>query len=158
MKMLACAALMLSTFLLCAPPAEAQRRPGHTAGENGIGSATACSYNDSDGTLVLCSPATPLPMSGKQEAYQLASANAAAAPVTVYGGDYVLAQTCSGYNSGSLVLQVLGPDQSTYQSILSKSGSDTTGGTGVALGSGAIVKASLPAGSAGCYASLTRVP
>lgn len=102
-------------------------------------------------------PAHPLPVAPmpRQETVPLVTANAAAAPAGVIGGDYVFAQTCTGY--GSLSLQALGPDGATYQTLLTRTAADTAGGTGIALGSGAIVRVAT-FGTAGCNAVLSRVP
>lgn len=95
-----------------------------------------------------CSPSV-------QESFQLASANAASAAVTAYGGDYILSQACTGY--GTVALQVRGPDGATWLPLVTKTAADTNGGTGIALGSYAVVRVSLM-GTAGCNAILSRVP
>lgn len=98
----------------------------------------------------------PLPTAGKQEAFQLATGNNAAAPVTVYGGDYIFAQLASAY--GTVKLQVLGPDGLTWLDLVSKAAVDANGGgTGVCLGTGAVVRAALT-GTAGAAATLSRIP
>jgi hypothetical protein len=100
-------------------------------------------------------PSHPLPVGGKQESFALATANASAAAVPVYGGDYVFAQSCSAY--GSVSLRVRGVDGATMIPILTKTSVDTTGGTGVALGTNAVIDVTL-SGTTGCEVTLSRVP
>lgn len=90
-----------------------------------------------------------------QESFQLVAANTPASPVSVFGGDYILSQTCGGY--GTLTLQARGPDGSTWQTLLTKTASDTTSGTGLALGSYAVVRITVT-GTTSCNAILSRVP
>lgn len=97
----------------------------------------------------------PLPVGGKQEAAALVVANAPSAPVTLFGGDYVFAQACTAY--GSISLQVRGPDGGTFQTLLNKTASDTSGGTAVSFGSNAVVQAAV-SGTTGCNATLSRIP
>ncbi len=89
------------------------------------------------------------------EAFQLVNANVSAGQVKVVGGDYVLAQT--GVTYGTLTLQVLGPDGTTWLTLVTKSASDGGSGTGVTLAANAVVRVTV-AGTTGCYASLSRVP
>lgn len=120
--------------------------------------------------LSLCALAVAVPASAQtgnpRESYNLIVANVAgsdqnangsftaAATVRVYGGNYVFSQVCSAY--GTAALQVLGPD-GAYQTVTSKTAADTTGGTAVALGAGATVRATV-SGTTGCAAVLVRVP
>ena len=99
--------------------------------------------------------ANPLPTGGVREAFQLVSANTPITSATVYGGDYILAQTCSSY--GTVSLQVRGPDASTWLTLVTKTAADMGSGTGIALGSYAVVRVTV-SGTAGCFASLSRVP
>ena len=99
--------------------------------------------------------AHPLPTIGKQESFQLVSANTPSAAATGAGGDYILSQTCTGY--GTLALQALGPDGVTWQTLLTKTSSDTAGGTGMSLGSYAQVRITV-SGTTGCNTILARVP
>jgi hypothetical protein len=85
----------------------------------------------------------------------LASANAASATQTVYGGSCIFAQNCTAY--GSVALQLLGPDGATFQTLLTRASADSTGGTEMKIGSGASAKVVLT-GTTGCRAILTRVP
>lgn len=114
------------------------------------GAATAAAQGTMQTTLAAIQART-----SPQEAFQLASNNTASTASTTYGGDYIFSQTCSGY--GTVSLQVLGPNGSTYQTILTKSAADTAGGTGLALGSYASVQVTL-SGTTGCSALLSRVP
>lgn len=93
-----------------------------------------------------------------QESYQLIAANAVSPAKKVFGGSYVFSQTCTNYNSGSLTLRVVGPDGSTLQTVITKTASDSTGGTAISLGNNVTVSATLPSGGTGCNALLTRVP
>lgn len=148
----------LALALLLAPCVEAQTASSVQA-PAGYAPMQAPCVKQADGTCEPVTAAKPMPVTGgRQEAFALATANTASAPATVYGGDYIWSQSCTGYNSGTRALQVLGPDGSTYQTLVSKTASDTTGGTGLALGGGAVVRDSLPSGSTGCVSTLTRVP
>jgi hypothetical protein len=130
--------------------ATAAGQAGQATAANQTLQATAANQVTQSGTLVGIQART-----SPQETFQLASGNTATAAVTAFGGDYIFAQTCSGY--GTLTLQVLGPNGTTYQPILTKTATDTTGGTGLALGSNATIQVSL-SGTAGCSALLSRVP
>lgn len=79
---------------------------------------------------------------------------------TVFGGDYIYSVSATAFNSASVQLQATGPDGTTYQNIgTAKSASDTTGGSGVGLGSNAKVRVNITGGTpAGLYASLSRLP
>lgn len=102
------------------------------------------------------SSANPMPVAGKAESFQLAAANVASTQATVYGGDYIFSQIASAY--GSVKLQCLGPDGSTWLDLITKTAVDANGsGTGLALGNGAVVRA-VVAGTTGAYAILARVP
>lgn len=118
-------------------------------------SPIALTYGAEEGDAVFVTQAAPLPTGGLREAFPLVSANVASAPVTVYGGDYIFCQTATAY--GTVKLQVLGPDAATWLDVLSKASADTTGGTGVSLGSGAVVRVLLTSTS-GAAATLARVP
>jgi hypothetical protein len=109
----------------------------------------------SDGTCAPVSATTPLPIASKQESFRLVSANTPSAAATVFGGDYILSQTCAAY--GTLNLQVLGPDGAVYATVLTKTASDAGGGTSVALGSYAMVRVTVT-GTTTCNAILARVP
>jgi hypothetical protein len=90
-----------------------------------------------------------------RESFALVVANVPSAQATVYGGDYILSQTCTSY--GTLALQVLGPDGATWQTVVSKTASDAGAGTGLSIGSFAKVRVTVT-GTAGCNALLARVP
>lgn len=99
-------------------------------------------------------PVHPLPTAAKQEMVMLASTNVAAAAQAVYGGDYLFTQTCTGY--GSIALQVLGPDGSSFLTLMTRTSADPAP-VGVAIGSNAILRVDLTSTS-GCAANLSRVP
>ncbi len=122
----------------------ARAAPGVAVGYGATGSA----YTPVDGEH-------PMPVGGKQEAFALLVANQPSIAATVYGGDYVFAQACGGY--GTVTLRVRGPDGATMQPILTRAAIDPDGGTGVTLGSGAVVDAVI-SGATGCNATLSRVP
>lgn len=113
-----------------------------------------------DGTCVAVSATMPLPVTAnsRQESFTLAAANTASPATSVYGGAYVISQTCTSYNAGALTVRYRGPDGVTMLTLMSKTASDTTGGTLVSLGSNSIVDVALPSGSTGCAATLARVP
>ena len=90
-----------------------------------------------------------------RESFALVAANIPSAQATVYGGDYIFSQACSAY--GTLTLQVLGPDGTTWVTVISKTASDANGGTGLSLGSFAKVRVTVT-GTTGCNALLARVP
>lgn len=104
-----------------------------------------------------CAPAggaNPLPVAGKVESAVLATANVPAGPVTLYGGLYVLNQTCSSY--GTLSLRYRAADGVTMVTLMTKSAADISG-TALQFGSGQVVDVAL-AGTADCAATLNRVP
>lgn len=92
---------------------------------------------------------------GRQEALTLIDNNVPAAAQSVYGGDYIFAQQASAY--GTITLQVMNPDGSTYSTLVSKTASDTTSSTLVTLGTNATVKA-VADGTTAAYATLSRAP
>lgn len=79
---------------------------------------------------------------------------------TAYGGDYIFTVSAANFNGASVQLQALGPDGTTYQNIgAAKTANDTTGGTGVGLGSNARVRVTVSGGTpSGLYALLSRLP
>ena len=97
----------------------------------------------------------PYSSASRQETYALAVNNVVSAPVTVYGGDYVFSQQATAY--GTIALQTLAPDGVTWQTLVSKTASDGVGGTGLALGSYAVVRVVLT-GTTAAYANLSRIP
>jgi len=101
----------------------------------------------------------PLSTGGRQETLALITNNVAAAAQTAYGGDYVWS-VVGTFGGASVQLQSLSPDGTTYQNIgAAKTAPDTTGGTGVGLGSNATVRATITGGTpSGLYASLSRIP
>jgi hypothetical protein len=136
---------LAQTYSMGAPVSEQNPQPSKSMCWNGSAYAP-------------CGSSTPLVTAGKQESVSLAAANTAASPATVYGGSYVFSQACTGYNSGSLVLQYLGPDGASWITMSSKTASDSSGGTLISLGSSAVVRVTLPSGSTACNATLARVP
>jgi hypothetical protein len=134
-KLLALACCLVAS---CQPAAAQQKAPRYLNPSNGA-------YMDAQGVFLV----------GTQESFQLVAANVPSAPATVYGGDYILSQTCTTY--GTLNVQVLGPDGATWQTVLSKTASDTAGGSGFALGSYAQIRMTV-SGTSGCNALVARVP
>ena len=122
---------------------------------SGSAPAYAIGFGSPGGPFVAVDEAHPLPVAGLQENFALVTANTASAPVTIYGGDYVFAQSCSGY--GTVALQVRGPDGASFQTIVTKTAADSDGGAGVALGSNAVVRVTVT-GATACNATLSRVP
>lgn len=106
-------------------------------------------------SCILADGTTYVQCPGVQENLTLATANTAAAAQIVYGGNYIFAQMASAY--GSIALQVLGPDKATYETIATKTQTDSTGGTAVSLQAGATVRVLLT-GTTGAVATLGRVP
>lgn len=96
-----------------------------------------------------------IPCGSPQEGFQLAIGNVASAAATVFGGDYILDQSCSAY--GTLLLQRLGPDGTTWITSATKTAADGASPTGITIGSRAQVRVTL-SGTTGCAATLTRVP
>ncbi len=76
----------------------------------------------------------------------------------LYGGSYVF--SVQGTFSGATVsLMVLGPDGTTYETLVSKTAPDTIGGTGVGLPQGATVQAVITGGPpSAIFATLARLP
>ena len=116
---------------------------------------TAVCVKQGDGSCSPVSATTPLPTGGVRESFKLIAANVPSAAATVFGGDYILSQVCGGY--GTLNVQALGPDGSTWQTIITKTASDTAGGTGFALGSYAQIRVTVT-GTTACNAIVARVP
>lgn len=90
----------------------------------------------------------------RQEQVVLAAANKASAPVTLYGGNYVLAQACSIY--GQIALRYRDPAGNMIQ-LLTKAGADAGGGTSLQFAAGTVVDVVLT-GTAGANVTLSRVP
>ena len=100
---------------------------------------------------------TPCPAFGAavRESFKLVDANTPSPPMTVFGGDYILSQTCASY--GTLTLEIRGPDGVAWLTMFSKTASDTGSGTGLSLGSFAQVRVTVN-GTTGCNGILARVP
>lgn len=147
--------LLGAIALACLPATAAAQTLPKIIAPSTIVPPQGVAWQDADGSTKLSTPATPLPTGGVREAFQLVSANTPIASATVYGGDYILAQTCTSY--GTLTLQVRGPDATTWLTLVTKTAADTGSGTGIALGSYAVVRVTV-SGAAGCFASLSRVP
>lgn len=141
--------------LACIPVSAAAQTYPKIIAPSTIVPPSGMAYSDDTGTTQIVSPTKPLPTGGVREAFQLVSANTPITSATVYGGDYILAQTCSSY--GTVTLQVRGPDASTWLTLVTKTAADTGSGTGIALGSYAVVRVTVSA-TTGCFASLSRVP
>jgi len=142
--------------LACLPaaPAVGQEYPKIVA-PSSIVPPSGVAYKAADGSTNVVSPVTPLPVAGRQEVVALATANAAAPAVAVYGGSYVLNQGCTAY--GSVTLRYRAADGATMLTLLSKTAADSTGGTLISLGTNTIVDVAL-SGTTGCNATLARIP
>lgn len=151
MRRIVAAVLLLSSCSHVAPVAAQSRvqTPGGTAPGTSVG------YGAKDGAWTPVTTATPLPTGGKQESFVLVASNTPASPVTAYGGTYVFSQACSAY--GTLSLRYRGPDGATMMAMLSKTAADTAGGTMIALGTNAVIDATV-SGTTACNATLTRIP
>lgn len=112
-------------------------------------------FNATDGSSLIASPSTPLPVAARGEAFQLVTANVPIAPVTLAGGNYVLTQLCASY--GTVALRYRGPDGATMIQLVSKTAADSGGGTVLAFGTNAIVDVAL-SGTTGCNVTLARIP
>lgn len=75
--------------------------------------------------------------------------------VQIYGGNYIFTQSGTGY--GSIILEILAADDTTWVSLLTKTGSDTDGGTALTLGAAAQIRVRA-VGMTTSYAKLSRVP
>lgn len=125
---------------------------------SGSAPGTSIGFGEVNGPFTAVTGNTPLPISGKQENFALATANTASSAAIVYGGAYILTQGCTTYNSGSLTFRYRGPDGVTLVTLVTKSATDSGGGTLISLGSNTVVDVMLPNGSTGCNATLSRVP
>lgn len=143
-------ALALALFPAIAPAQDATsvRAPA------GYAPLQAPCVRQDDGGCLAVSKVAPLP-TGVRESVQLVAGNTTAAAVTLFGGDYILTQTCTGY--GTLTVQARGPDGTAWLTLVTRTASDTGSGTGIALGSYAVVRATVT-GTSGCNAVLARVP
>lgn len=106
----------------------------------------------------VCDPVTanaPMPVTTRTETFNLVTNNTASPAVALWGGNYVLAQSCTTY--GSVALRYRGPDGTTMIALVTKTAADTGGGTFVAFGTNAIVDVGL-SGTAGCNVTLARIP
>lgn len=101
----------------------------------------------------------PLQVGSKQETLTLINNNVASQPQTAFGGDYIWS-VVGTFGGASVQLQALGPDGASYQNIgAAKTSADTTGGTGVGLGTNAVVRAAITGGTpTGLFAALSRIP
>lgn len=128
--------------------------PATTVPLSGVG------YGGVGADAIAVDAAHPLPVAtnGRQESYSLAAGNTSSATQTIYGGGYVFSQSCTSYGGGGLTLRYRGPDGATMMTLLTKTASDSAGGTLVSLASNAVVDVALPSGSTGCNATLARVP
>lgn len=145
---IAAAATVLTAVPVSAQATRPSHRPGGAITDTNPQPAECREWDVAAAAWKSCS-------AGRRESFQLAAGNAAAAAVTVYGGDYILSQTCTGY--GSLALQVRGPDGASWLTLVTKTASDLGNGTGIALGSYAAVRVAVT-GTSGCNAILARVP
>ncbi|BCI72747.1 hypothetical protein SUS17_1448 [Sphingomonas sp. S17] len=137
--------------LVAGPAAMAQQ----VAAPAGYAPLTAPCTTQPDGRCAALSGDTPMPVATRAERLVLVGNNVAVAPVTALGGLYVLNQSCNGY--GTVTLRYLGADGITMLPLLTRTASDTGGGTNIYLGAGAVVDINL-SGTSGCNANLARVP
>ena len=80
-------------------------------------------------------------------------------PQSVYGGTYVLAAMAGNWNGASMQVQTLGPDGVTFMDLgAPKTANDSTGGTGLVLGSNTAVRVNVTGNPTGLFATLSRVP
>ncbi len=125
-------------------------------------SSSACAQDNGTGYRLVSNgktitAATPLPVtiSTSRESFQLVANNTASNAVTLYGGDYILSQACTGY--GTLTFERRNPDGITYKPMFTKTALDTGNDSGIVLGSFAVVRVTI-SGTTGCNAILARVP
>ncbi|MEB3067296.1 hypothetical protein, partial [Parvimonas micra] len=96
-----------------------------------------------------------VPLAAKRrETFALVASNTPAAASTLFGGLYVLNQSCTGY--GTLILRYRSADGSTMINLLSKSVADNAGGTMLQFGAGQVVDATV-SGTTACNATLSRI-
>ncbi len=143
----------IMTMLLGCPAGTAHAQ--QVAAPAGYAPLTAPCTAQADGRCAAVSGDAPMPVATRAERLVLAGNNVAAAPATAVGGLYILNQSCGGY--GSLTLRYLAADGVTMLPLLTRTVSDTGGGTNIYLGAGAMVDISL-SGTTGCNAQLARVP
>lgn len=105
-------------------------------------------------TVILDSAGTPIGPAARDQSVPLATANAPSGPATLYGGNYILTQLCTGY--GSVALRYRAPDGATMVTLTTKSGPDAAG-TLLQFGSGQVVDVAL-ASTTGCNVILSRIP
>lgn len=103
---------------------------------------------------LLLPTASALAQTALRERVQLITANATTGPVQVYGGTYVVTQSCTTY--GTVTVRYRDPAGAMLV-LFTKTTADTGGGTQVTLGSDAVMDATVT-GTAGCNVSAARVP
>ncbi len=147
----------IALAICLAAPAAAQTYPLSASPEGWARPTVPCVYDPIAKTCAPITPSAPLPVltTNRTETIQLATANTAAAPVTLIGGSYVFTQGCATY--GTVTLRYRGPDGATMTAMLSKTAADSGGGTIASFGTGAIVDVTL-SGTTGCNATLARIP
>lgn len=146
--------LFLVTVMIAATPAAGQvakdvRAPG------GFAPMQAPCVRLANG---VCEPVTataPMPVTTRAETFNLAINNTVSPAAALWGGNYVLSQSCTTY--GSVILRYRGPDGVTMVTMVTKTTADSGGGTLLAFGTNAIVDVSL-SGTAGCNVTLARIP
>ena len=109
---------------------------------------------DATGTFTVGAAAS-CAASNVRQVCPVVAANVPSAAITAFGGTYILGQICTAY--GTLAVRVLGPDGTTQETITTKTAPDTTGGTTLSLGAGAVLSVTVT-GTTGCSATLSRVP
>lgn len=86
-------------------------------------------------------------------------AAAAAVPVTVYGGTYLLSAAATNWNGSSALLQYLLPDAITWVTISTRTANDVSAPAAVDLPSNAVVRLLVSAANpTGLYVTLSRRP
>lgn len=140
--------------LACLSPSAAAQTYPKIIAPSTIVPPSGVAFTDADGLTKVASPATPLPVAGRQESVALATANTAAVPATLYGGSYILTQACTAY--GSVALRYRAPD-GTMLTLATKIVGDTGGGTVFQFGTSQVVDVLLT-GTTGCTVTLSRIP
>jgi hypothetical protein len=149
-----CAALALAA--VAAPAAAQVKRAGAVINSPAVMPITLPdgSYITPSVTVTVDKDGTPVGPAARDQSVPLATANAPSGPATLYGGNYILTQLCTGY--GSVALRYRAPDGATMVTLTTKSSPDTAG-TLLQFGSGQVVDVALTS-TTGCNVILSRVP
>ncbi len=147
--------LLYLALALLGPPGIAAAQTKPVAAPGGFVPQSSLAFGAPGSPATSVTPATPLPVAGRAEAFRLATANVPSSAATLFGGNYVFTQGCSTY--GTVTLRYLGPDGVTMVTTLTRNAADSGGGTMVTVGASAIVDVTL-AGTTGCNVTLARIP